>query len=148
MTDSRTVGKTGSLLPSTQQQNNTPRGCYFVVLYFRTSTQWIYLCYTTAMKNNDTVPNCFYRISVKALVLNETRDRFLIVQESNGKWELPGGGLEWGAQPDQDVSRESKEEMTLTQPAWPKLRHISLLFLTIAQERGAPTFSTKLVLNT
>lgn len=41
-----------------------------------------------------TIPDCFYRISIKALILNEARDKFLICQEDNGKWELPGGGLE------------------------------------------------------
>ena len=40
------------------------------------------------------IPECFYRISVKALVLNEARDRFLITQEEDGRWELPGGGLD------------------------------------------------------
>jgi len=63
------------------------------------------------MKNQDTVPPCFYRVSVKALILNEAGDQFLITQESNGKWELPGGGLEWGGVPHEDVSREIMEEM-------------------------------------
>lgn len=59
------------------------------------------------------IPDCFYRISVKALVLNETRDKFLIVKEENGKWELPGGGLDWNALPQDDLRREIKEEMGL-----------------------------------
>lgn len=50
-------------------------------------------------------------MSVKALVLNEARDRFLIVKEENGKWELPGGGLGWDATPQEDVKREIQEEM-------------------------------------
>ena len=57
------------------------------------------------------VPECFYRVSIKALVLNETRDKFLIVQEENGLWELPGGGLDWGMTPHQDLPREIAEEM-------------------------------------
>lgn len=60
------------------------------------------------------IPECFYRISIKALVLNETRDKFLIVKEENGKWELPGGGLEWGATPQEDLRREIDEEMGLS----------------------------------
>lgn len=57
------------------------------------------------------IPNCFYRVSVKALVLNETRDKFLICEEENGVWELPGGGLDWGASPQEDLPREIMEEM-------------------------------------
>lgn len=57
------------------------------------------------------IPECFYRVSVKALVLNGTRDKFLICQEENGVWELAGGGLDWGASPQDDLSREIMEEM-------------------------------------
>jgi len=59
------------------------------------------------------LPKCFYRISVKALILNESRDKFLIVKEEKGKWELPGGGLDWNATPEEDLRREIKEEMGL-----------------------------------
>jgi len=65
------------------------------------------------MNNRDTVPDCFYRISAKALILNETRDKFMIVRETNGKWELPGGGLDWSATPQEDLPREISEEMNL-----------------------------------
>lgn len=57
------------------------------------------------------IRNCFYRISIKALVLNETRDKFLITLEENGLWELPGGGLDWGMTPQEDLPREIAEEM-------------------------------------
>jgi len=56
---------------------------------------------------------CLYRVSVKALVLNETKDKFLITKEDTGIWEIPGGGLEWGRDPHQELSREIKEEMDL-----------------------------------
>lgn len=59
------------------------------------------------------IPECFYRVSVKALVLSESRDKLLICKEENGKWELPGGGLDWGASPQEDLRREIKEEMGL-----------------------------------
>jgi len=65
------------------------------------------------MNNKDIVPDCFYRISVKALILNDARDKFMIVRETNGKWELPGGGLDWGMTPQEDLPREIQEEMNL-----------------------------------
>jgi len=60
------------------------------------------------------VPECYYRISIKALVLNETKDKFLICEEADGTWELPGGGLDWGATPQEDLPREIAEEMGIT----------------------------------
>lgn len=59
------------------------------------------------------IPDCFYRISIKALVLNETRDKFLICKEADGRWELPGGGLDWDIKPQEDLPRELMEEMGL-----------------------------------
>ncbi len=61
----------------------------------------------------ETIPQRFYRVSVKALILNEARDSFLICQEDNGKWELPGGGLEWGEDVKTCITRELQEEMGL-----------------------------------
>ncbi len=59
----------------------------------------------------DKVLDCFYRVSVKALVLNESKDKFLICEEETGVWELPGGGLNWGEIPQEGLSREVFEEM-------------------------------------
>lgn len=70
------------------------------------------------------IPNCFYRISIKALILDEARAKFLVVQEKNGKWEFPGGGLDWGENYDNGLRRELHEEMGLeatyiaTQPSY------------------------------
>lgn len=63
------------------------------------------------------IPNCFYRVSIKALVLNETKDKFLLCKEADGRWELPGGGLDWGMTPQEDLPRELMEEMGL-RPTW------------------------------
>ena len=59
------------------------------------------------------IPECFYRVSVKALVLDESRTKFLIVKEDTGKWELPGGGLDWGMNSHDELRREIREEMGL-----------------------------------
>jgi 8-oxo-dGTP pyrophosphatase MutT (NUDIX family) len=59
------------------------------------------------------IPNRFYRTSIKALILDETRTKFLLAQAENGKWELPGGGLDWGESPAEGLRREIKEEMGL-----------------------------------
>lgn len=60
------------------------------------------------------LPNCCYRVSIKALILNKTRDKFLIAKEDNGYWGLPGGGLDHGETPQADLPREIMEEMGLT----------------------------------
>lgn len=59
------------------------------------------------------IKNGYYRLSVKALILDETRTKFLLTQEDNGKWELPGGGLDWAEKPEEGIKREIKEEMGL-----------------------------------
>ncbi len=36
------------------------------------------------------IPNCFYRVSAKALILDKEK-RVLLEKEDNGSWELLGG---------------------------------------------------------
>lgn len=56
--------------------------------------------------------NKLYRISIKALVLDETRDKFLVVLEESGRWDLLGGGLEYGESTEACLRREiEREEM-------------------------------------
>ncbi len=67
----------------------------------------------------------FYRVSVKALVF-DAGSRLLVVQESAGHWELPGGGWEHGETLEQCLARELHEELEArllsvdlsTQRAW------------------------------
>lgn len=58
------------------------------------------------------IPDCFYRVSVKALIL-DPNFKFLLVKEENGLWELPGGGLDFGENPHEGLKRELLEEMAL-----------------------------------
>jgi 8-oxo-dGTP diphosphatase len=55
---------------------------------------------------------CYYRVSVKGVVFDET-GRFLLTKEDNGKWEFLGGGLDHGEDPIAALKREIKEETGL-----------------------------------
>lgn len=57
--------------------------------------------------------NCYYRLSVRALIFNESKDKFLMIQEQCGKWQIPGGGLEHGENPVKALQREITEETGL-----------------------------------
>ena len=57
-------------------------------------------------------PECYYRVSVKALITDE-QGRFMLCKDSSGKWEIPGGGLDHGETFEQGLKREIKEEMDL-----------------------------------
>jgi 8-oxo-dGTP diphosphatase len=59
------------------------------------------------MLNN--YPPCFYRVSVKALITHD--DKVLLIQESDGRWKLPGGGLEVGESFLSCATRELHEEL-------------------------------------
>ena len=72
------------------------------------------------MKHSDRFPNCFYRVTTKALVLKDKK--ILLQHEDRGlgqKWELPGGGLEFGNNFHEELQREVLEESGL------KLSHIN-----------------------
>ena len=58
------------------------------------------------------INNNYYRISIKALILDDT-NRFLLTLEENGIWELLGGGLDYGENPYDCLVRELKEEAGL-----------------------------------
>ena len=62
--------------------------------------------------NNKNMPDCHYRVSVKALVVDE-KNRFLLCKDISGKWELPGGGLDHDEHIRDGLKREIREEMGL-----------------------------------
>ena len=61
----------------------------------------------------ETIPNCFYRISTKALVRDDTKTKILLLKEDNNKWDLPWWWLDFGNTPQQDIKRELQEETWL-----------------------------------
>ncbi|MBD3627184.1 NUDIX hydrolase [Cyclobacterium sp.] len=78
------------------------------------------------------IPECFYRVSVKALILDETQ-RFLLVKEDNGIWELPGGGLDHGESAQEGIKREIWEEMQLKTSA---IADQPCFFFTVKNHKG------------
>lgn len=64
------------------------------------------------MQGFNNIPDCFYRVSVKALVIDE-QGRFLLQKEARGVWDLPGGGLDFGEEPTAALRREVAEEAGL-----------------------------------
>lgn len=58
------------------------------------------------------IPNTFYRISAKALILDDQK-RFLLEREDNGLWDFPGGGIDHGDNPIETIKRKIMEEMGL-----------------------------------
>lgn len=58
------------------------------------------------------LPESFYRISIKALILN-TDGKFMLMRENDDRWALPGGGLDFGEKPFECLSRELIEESNI-----------------------------------
>lgn len=56
---------------------------------------------------------CTYRVSTKAIIKNENGE-IMLLRESTGLWDLPGGGLDQGERPRDALRREVDEETKLT----------------------------------
>lgn len=78
---------------------------------------------------------CTYRVSVKALIKDD-EDRLLLIRETDGRWELPGGGLDHGEDPRKGLRREIAEETGYTVD-WVADQPVA--FWTINKEVGSPT---------
>ncbi len=63
-------------------------------------------------ENTLNIPDCYYRISIKGLIFDD-QGKFLLCRENVWKWELPGGGLDFGEDPREWLIREIREEMGL-----------------------------------
>jgi 8-oxo-dGTP diphosphatase len=77
-------------------------------------------------------PSPYYRLALKGLV-RDLSGKFMLVLEDNGKWELPGGGLEHGESYREGLSREIAEEMGLSL-IW--MAHQPSYFLTCKARDG------------
>jgi 8-oxo-dGTP pyrophosphatase MutT (NUDIX family) len=78
---------------------------------------------------------CTYRISVKAII-KDAAGRVLLGRETDGAWELPGGGLEHGEAPKEALAREILEETGFTVD-W--ISDQPIAFWSINKEVGSPT---------
>ncbi len=58
------------------------------------------------------VTDCHYRISAKALIINQ-EGRFALSRESNGNWDFPGWGIDHGEEVHEALKREIMEETWL-----------------------------------
>jgi 8-oxo-dGTP diphosphatase len=59
-------------------------------------------------------PDSFYRVTIKGLCVRD--NKILLIKESkkmSGKWEMPGGGLDFGEDIKEGLRREISEEMGL-----------------------------------
>ena len=55
------------------------------------------------------ITDCLYRLSVKALIIEN--DRLLVVKEKEGWWGIPGGGVDYGEEIIPALKRELNEEI-------------------------------------
>ncbi len=58
------------------------------------------------------IPDNFYRVSIKGLVLDSV-GKFLLVRNERNLWDLPGGGMDFWENPEETLRREIREEMWL-----------------------------------
>ncbi len=75
--------------------------------------------------------HAFYRVSVKAWV-QDNEGRILLARQSDGRWDLLGGGLDHGEEPHNGLKREIHEETGLTVTS---IEDRPLYFLTVYNEK-------------
>lgn len=66
------------------------------------------------MQHSKNFPDSFHRVTVKALCVRDGKVLLIHEPESlSGKWEMPGGGLDFGEDIRDGLVREVQEEMAL-----------------------------------
>lgn len=73
-------------------------------------------------------PDAFYRVSLKAIIRNDT-GHVLVVKENGSKWTLPGGGMDHGETTHNALKRELFEEALITSDFKEKLINTTSLYL-------------------
>jgi 8-oxo-dGTP diphosphatase len=66
------------------------------------------------MEHSTEFPDCFHRVTIKGLYVKD--GKVLLMKEGevlSGKWEMPGGGLDFGEDIQEGFKREITEEMNL-----------------------------------
>ncbi len=67
------------------------------------------------MLHSKDFPDSFFRVAIKGICVRD--GKILLLKEADslaGKWELPGGGLDFGEEPHVALRREINEETGLT----------------------------------
>lgn len=81
------------------------------------------------------MPDAFYRVSVKAIIV-DTEGRLLLGFERGQRhYTAPGGGMDWGETPHETLRREIEEEMGNV-IAWMAPCPIYILSHVVHQKRG------------
>jgi 8-oxo-dGTP pyrophosphatase MutT (NUDIX family) len=56
------------------------------------------------------LPSPYYRVATRAIILDD-QQRLLVMRNTDGEVELPGGGLEYGESYSECIQREVREEL-------------------------------------
>ncbi len=88
--------------------------------------------------------NVSWRRAAAYVVCRDVDDRLLLTRfvtpghPDDGKWTMPGGGMEWGETPEQTAAREVEEETGLHATIGPVVGVFSRWFTAPESARGEP----------